>query len=143
MATPSLSCRPSLTAMWQRPSASYTRATSCTKRSVMNGTSGTYTRCGPACSSWRAAAAAAVRKPACRPITTLILIPGKAALSIPSAMCASTTYRAALAYPGVWSLPTRSLSTVLGTWMHRRSYPAARDASDTIRQVSLESLPPM
>ena len=47
------------------------------------------------------AAAAAVKKPACRPMTTSILMPGKARLSRSPPLTAQATNLAALPKPGV------------------------------------------
>src|SRR5271157_2241701 len=69
---------------------------------------------GPSSSYLRPSDAEAVRKPAFRPITMPMNTPGRARLSRLYPMNAWATYRAAEPNPGVWSLMTRSLSTVLG-----------------------------
>ena len=63
--------------------------------------------------------------------------------SRPIPIAASATNRAALPYPGEWSVVSRSLSMVLGTLTTDRGSPALRAASARVRPFSAESLPPM
>ena len=53
------------------------------------------------------------------------------------------TYLAALPYPGVWSVSTRSLSMVLGTPMKRMGLFMNAAYLDSLLTVSMESFPPM
>ena len=86
---------------------------------------------------------AAVRNPACRPMTMLTFTPGSERLSRLSPMNAAATNLAALPKPGQWSVTRRSLSIVFGTWKTRSSYRASLAISLTMCVVSAESLPPM
>ena len=76
-------------------------------------------------------------------MTTATYTPGSAVLSRSAPAKACTTKRAADGNPGVWSLPIRSLSIVLGMCTAASAWPALRASSTTMRTVSDESLPPM
>ena len=52
-------------------------------------------------------------------------------------------YFAALAKPGQWSVPYRSLSIVFGTPITRHSQPLFAMNLLILSQVSMESLPPL
>ena len=83
-------------------------------------------------------------QPALRPISSMTTIwMGNADASAPISAAATAAKRAALPYPGEWSVTARSLSIVLGTPMTLKSMPEAAASSESLWQVSMESFPPL
>src|ERR1700722_18024504 len=103
--------------------------------------------CGASPGLWPARPLAAAIQPAWRPITsstnTLVEVRAIDATSRAASRVETAMYFATDPNPGQQSVCGRSLSTVLGTPTQVSGYPSACDSCDTLRAVSMESLPPL
>src|SRR4029079_3231052 len=103
--------------------------------------------CGGSWALRPASPPAAAIQPAWRPITsstkTLVDVRAIEATSRPASTVETATYLATEPNPGQQSVCGRSLSTVLGTPTQVMGKPRDAPIWDTLRTVSIESLPPL